>query len=322
MNMQFCKLGQAVIEAEVEAISALSNRLDERFEQACHLLLACQGRIIVMGMGKSGHIAKKTAATLASTGSPAFFVHPAEAAHGDFGMIKPEDIIIAISYSGNAKEILTLVPLIKRQGTPLISLTGNLTSALAQASDITLDVSVKSEACPHGLAPTSSTTASLVMGDALAIALLQTKGFSADDFALSHPGGSLGRKLLLKVKDLAHCDESLPLVSHNALISEALIEVTDKKLGMTCVVDNKGLLAGVFTDGDVRRALNQNHDIHTTAVNEVMTRNSQTIKADELAASALKIMQDHAITSIVIIDEDQRPIGVTHMHDIIKAGLI
>lgn len=322
MDNNFCKLAQAVIETEAKAISELSGRLDENFTLACESLLSCQGRIIVMGMGKSGHIGNKIAATLASTGSPALFVHPAEAAHGDCGMITRDDVIISISNSGETSEIITLLPFIKRHSICLISLVGNVNSTLAKASTIVLDAHVKEEACPLGLAPTTSTTASLVLGDALAVALLDAKGFTADDFALSHPGGKLGRKLLLRIDDLSHRNDDLPLVKESATISEALIEVTNKKLGMTCIMNNEGVLSGVFTDGDVRRALQKALDIQTTAVKDVMTRNCRTIVSNTLAAEALQIMNNHKITSLVIVDTESKPIGVIHMHDLIQAGVV
>lgn len=322
MNNNFCKLALAVIETEAKAVAMLSERIGPSFSDACELLLNCQGRIIVMGMGKSGHIAKKIAATLASTGSPAFFVHPADAAHGDFGMIKPSDIILAISNSGNNDEILTLLPLIKRLDLTLISLLGDISSPLAEASNIYIDVSVEVEACPLGLAPTTSTTATLAMGDALAIALLDARGFSANDFALSHPGGQLGRKLLLRIDDLCHKGDNLPIVSESASLSDALIEVTQKKLGMTCVVNNKGELAGVFTDGDVRRALNQDVNIHTVLVKDVMSIQNYTAKMGILAAEALQMMEKHKITSLVIEDDKHTPLGVLHLHDLIHAGVV
>lgn len=322
MNDELCKLGLAVIEAEASAIANLSSRIDDSFAKACEILLNCQGRIIVMGMGKSGHIANKIAATLASTGSPAFFVHPGEACHGDFGMVTKSDVIIALSNSGESQEIITLLPLIKRLGIPLISLTGNKTSPLATASNIVIDVSVEVEACPLGLAPTTSTTACLVMGDALAVALLQTKGFAAEDFALSHPGGSLGRKLLLRVDSLCHKDDALPLVSESATISDALIEVSEKKLGMTCVSASNGQLVGVFTDGDVRRALTRNVDIHTTLVGQVMSKGNHVIPFGMLAAEALEIMEAHQITSLIVTDDTKRPKGVVHIHDLVKAGVV
>lgn len=321
-TMNFCALGLAVIETEAQAVFELTQRIDERFEHACKLLLACKGRIVVTGMGKSGHIAKKIAATLSSTGSPAFFLHPSEACHGDMGMITSQDIIIAISNSGNTAELVTLLPLFKRLSVPVISLTGNKNSNLAKIAEVNLDVSVHQEACPLGLAPTTSTTVALVMGDALAIALLQARGFSQEDFALSHPGGTLGKKLLLRVEDIFHKNDEIPIVLENALISEALIEVTQKKLGMTCVVDHAGILVGIYTDGDIRRTLNNQYDINSTQIKEVMTRGARTIGPRALAAEALAVMQKHTITSLVVIDEEKYPKGVIHLHDLLKAGVI
>ena len=319
--MNFCTLGLAVIETEAQAVFELTQRIDARFEKACELLLACKGRIVVTGMGKSGHIANKLAATFSSTGSPAFFMHPGEASHGDLGMITRQDTVVAISHSGNTVEIVTILPLLKRLEVPLITLTGNVDSILAKSADVNLDVSIKHEACPLGLAPTTSTTVSLVMGDALAIALLQARGFSAEDFALSHPGGALGKKLLLRIDDLCHKEDQLPLTNEKATISEALIEVTDKKLGMTCVVDNQGYLVGVYTDGDVRRTLTRQYDINTTQLKEVMTRNCRTIQMGMLAAEALAIMQKYSITSLVVVDDDNRPQAVLHLHDLLRAGV-
>ncbi len=318
----FCQLGLAVVETETKAVADLAKRIDEKFSTACDYLLQCEGRIIVMGIGKSGHIANKIASTLASTGSPAFFVHPGEAAHGDMGMIRHDDTIIAISNSGKTEEIVTLLPLIKRLNIPLISLTGNLHSVIASASTVHIDVSVEQEACPFGLAPTSSTTAALVMGDALAIALLQAKGFTAEDFALSHPGGQLGRQLLLRVEDLLHSKKDMPVVSLGTTIAQALIEITQKKLGMTCVIDTAGHLAGIFTDGDIRRVLNKNLDIHTTLIDEVMSPHPKTIATDLLAAEALQIMQSYKITSLIVVDEMRFPQGVVHLHDLLRAGVI
>ena len=320
-HMNFCKLGLAVIETEAQAVFELTQRIDERFERACELLLACKGRVVVTGMGKSGHIANKIAATFSSTGTPAFFMHPGEASHGDLGMITPQDTVVAISYSGFTDEIVTLLPLIKRMGVPLIALTGNSESTLAKTADINLDISIRHEACPLGLAPTTSTTVSLVMGDALAIALLQAKGFSEEDFALSHPGGTLGRRLLLRIDELCHYNDQLPVVSERATISEALIEVTAKKLGMTCVVDAQGRLSGVYTDGDVRRTLTHNFDINTTSLASVMSRSCKTIKKGLLAAEALATMQKHSITALVVIDDDNRPTAVVHLHDLLRAGV-
>lgn len=321
-DMNFCTLGLAVIETEARAVFELTQRIDHRFEKACELLLACKGRIVVTGMGKSGHIGNKIASTLSSTGSPSFFMHPGEASHGDLGMITSQDVVIAISNSGNTQELVTLLPLIKRMGIPLITLTGNPDSTLAASSDVNLDVSIQQEACPLGLAPTTSTTVALVMGDALAIALLQARGFSEEDFALSHPGGSLGKKLLLRVDDLCHKNEDLPWVSEHATISEALIEVTNKKLGMTCVVSHAGTLLGVFTDGDIRRTLTRHLDINTTPLKDVMTTQCKTIAPGTLAAEALNIMQQHSITSLVIVDKDNKPHGVIHLHDLLKAGVV
>jgi arabinose-5-phosphate isomerase len=319
--MNFCTLGLAVIETEAQAVFELTQRIDARFEKACELLLACKGRIVVTGMGKSGHIANKLAATLSSTGSPSFFMHPGEASHGDLGMITRQDTVIAISHSGNTGELVTLLPILKRLEVPLITLTGNQESILARAADVNLDVSIKQEACPMGLAPTTSTTVALVMGDALAIALLQARGFSEEDFALSHPGGSLGKRLLLRIDELCHQGDGLPIAYEHATVSEALIEVTNKKLGMTCVVDNKGYLVGVYTDGDIRRTLTRQCDINTTSLKDVMTRNARTISAGMLAAEALALMQKHCITSLIVTDNENRPTAVLHLHDLLKAGV-
>jgi len=309
------------IDMEIAAVQALLPRIGAEFVRACELVLSCTGRTIVIGMGKSGHIANKIAATLASTGTPAFFVHPGEASHGDMGMITRSDVVIAISNSGETAEIITLIPLLKRLGTPLIGMTGSLTSALASASDTHLDISVESEACPLGLAPTSSTTAALVMGDALAVALLETRGFSAEDFAFSHPGGKLGRKLLLKVGDVMHDGTETPQVKPDTPLRHALLEMTQKGLGMTTVVDSKGQLLGVFTDGDLRRAIDQQVDINTATVVEVMTPNCLTIHPNMLAAEALSIMETKTITALVVEDEKQAR-GVVHMHDLLKAGVV
>ncbi len=319
--MNFSKLGLAVIEIEAQAVFELTQRINQDFETACELLLACKGRIVVTGMGKSGHIGKKIAATLSSTGSPAFFMHPGEASHGDFGMITRQDTVIAISNSGFTKELVILLPLLKRLEIPLIAITGNPESTLATTATVNLDVSIREEACPLGLAPTTSTTVSLVMGDALAIALLQTRGFSAEDFARSHPGGSLGKKLLLRVADVAHSGDELPIISEQATIREALLEVTAKKLGMTCVVNKQGVFVGIYTDGDVRRTLTHDYDINTTPINDVMTRNCHTIANDMLAAEALAIMQKFSITSLVILDDRNYPAGVVHLHALLRAGV-
>ena len=319
--MEFCKFGLDVIEIEAQAIAGLSQRMDEHFDAACKILLACQGRVVVTGIGKSGHIAGKMAATLASTGTPAFFLHPAEASHGDFGMITSHDVLIAISNSGNTQEIVTLLPLVKRLAIPLIGLTGNPRSAIAEYADVHLDLSIQQEACPLGLAPTTSTTVALVMGDAIAIALLQARGFKTEDFARIHPGGTLGKKLLLRAEDIAHQGNALPIVYDTTPINEALIEVTEKKLGMTCVVDQQGVLVGVYTDGDIRRTLTKHVDIQTTQIAEVMTTHCKTIKPGMLAAEALSIMQQHHITSLIMVNEASCPIAVLHLHDLLRAGV-
>lgn len=308
------------IEMEIAAVQALLPRIGADFVRACELILACTGRTIVIGMGKSGHIANKIAATLASTGTPAFFVHPGEASHGDMGMITRADVVIAISNSGETAEIITLIPLLKRLDVPLIGMTGAVESALARASDTHMDISVASEACPLGLAPTSSTTAALVMGDALAVALLETRGFSAEDFAFSHPGGKLGRKLLLKVGDVMHAGKETPQVAPDTPLRNALLEMTAKGLGMTTVVDAGGQLLGVFTDGDLRRAIDQQIDINTATVGEVMTPNGLTIHPNMLAAEALGIMEANTVTALVV-EDDQQARGVIHMHDLLKAGV-
>lgn len=321
MIMNFCKLGLAVIETEAQAVFSLSKCINEQFEKACELILSCHGRVIVTGMGKSGHIGNKIAATFASTGTPSFFVHPGEASHGDLGMITSQDVVVAISNSGNTQEIILLLPILKRLNVPLIVLCGNPDSTLAQAADINLNLSIEQEACPLGLAPTTSTTVALVMGDALAVSLLQARGFTAEDFALSHPAGSLGKKLLLKVDEISHSNEELPVVYEKSTISEALIEVTAKKLGMTCVVDTQGKLTGIYTDGDIRRTLTESYDINTILLKTVMTHQCRTIRPGTLAVEALTIMQRHSITSLVIVDEDHRPQGVVHLHDLLKAGV-
>lgn len=319
---KLCELGKAVIETEAKCIRDLSDRIDENFAKACQYLLNCEGRIIVIGMGKSGHIGKKIAATFASTGSPAFFVHPGEAKHGDIGMITPKDVVLALSNSGETEEILSLLPFLKRLDLPLIVMSGNPKSSLAQAATISIDISVEKEACPHGLAPTSSTTAALVMGDALAISLLQKRGFTAEDFALSHPGGALGRRLLLRVKEIMHTDDAVPKVNLDALLKNALVEMTQKKLGMTTIVNEKNELEGIFTDGDIRRAFDSNADIHQTKIQQIMTKNPKVIKANTLAAEALNIMETFKITALIVTNENNHPIGVVHMHDILRAGVM
>ncbi|CAH0993336.1 Arabinose 5-phosphate isomerase KdsD [Sinobacterium norvegicum] len=318
----FIQSALRTIDLEQQAINDLKSSLDENFDKACHFMLQAKGRIVVTGMGKSGHIGNKIAATLASTGSPAFFVHPGEASHGDLGMITKDDVVLALSNSGNTAEIVTIVPLIKRMGAPLITITGNPQSPLSQASDANLNVSIDKEACPLNLAPTSSTTAALVMGDALAIALLEEKGFTADDFAFSHPGGTLGRRLLLKVSDAMVYGDEIPRVSTNTTLSKALVEISEKRLGMTTVVDEQQKVVGVFTDGDLRRSLDSEIDIHRATIGELMNPGCQTVSPDMLAASALKIMEDNQITSVVVVDQDDNLAGVVHLHALLRAGLV
>jgi|TARA_B110000116_G_C16785855_1_gene560829 arabinose-5-phosphate isomerase len=313
--------GLRTVEIEADAVAALQHRIGSEFLAACKLMIACQGRVIVTGMGKSGHIGKKIAATFASTGTPAFFVHPGEASHGDLGMITEQDVVIAISSSGGSTEVITLLPLLKRLGTPLIAMTGNLDSPLAQQSDTHLDISVSSEACPLGLAPTSSTTVTLVMGDALAVALLEARGFTAEDFAFSHPGGTLGRKLLLKVEDIMHSGDAIPRVLLSTPITDALIEMSQKGLGFTTVCDPQGALLGVLTDGDLRRGLDQKIDIYSAVSGDLMTTEPLNINSHTLAAEALNLMENRKITSLIISD-NSTVIGVLHLHDILKAGVV
>ncbi len=322
-TQNYTALAKAVIQTELDEIQQLLYRLDDSFTQACQLLFACTGRIVVIGMGKSGHIGSKIAATLASTGSPAFFVHPGEASHGDLGMITKNDVVLAISNSGETDEIITIVPLIKRLGVPLISLTGNQNSHIATQANVNLDVSVSKEACPLGLAPTSSTTVALVMGDALAIALLDSRGFTADDFALSHPGGRLGKRLLLHVKDIMHTGSNIPIVKNNMLLSEALMVMTEKKLGMTTVVDDHNVLIGIFTDGDLRRVFEGN-DINLTrsTINDVMVKNCKVINQDQLAAEALQIMDSKSINALPVVNDKHEVIGALNMHDLLRAGVV
>ena len=315
-------LGLAVVQTEMEAVASLVDRIDTAFVQACEFMLQCEGRIVVIGMGKSGHIGNKIAATLASTGSPAFFVHPGEASHGDLGMITAKDVVVALSNSGETEEILVILPLIKRLAIPLITLTGDKNSTLAKTATVNIDVSVNKEACPLGLAPTSSTTAALVMGDALAVALLETKGFQAEDFARSHPGGKLGRRLLLLTSDIMHTGKAMPTVPTTATLRDALEEITQKGMGMTAIVEPDLKVVGIFTDGDLRRALDKQIDIHNTKITQIMTIAGKTITADYLAVDALTIMQNHKITAVLVVDEQQTLIGVLHMHDLLRAKVI
>ena len=319
---KICQLAIAVLETEAQAILNLRDRINEGFVQACKLLLGCEGRIIVTGIGKSGHIGNKIAATLASTGSPAFFMHPGEASHGDIGVITKKDVVIALSYTGNTDEILAILPVIKLLGVPLISITGNPNSTLAKIADINLNVNIEKEACPLGLVPTSSTTATLAMGDALAVALLETRGFTAEDFARSHPGGTLGKRLLLRVDNLMRTGDAIPKVKKDVLLAEALIEITNKRMGMTIVTNNDGVLAGIFTDGDLRRVIDKSLDIHNTKIAEVMTVNCKTITLGMLAIEAIQVMEQYGITTLAIVDDNNIPIGVVHMHDLLKSGLI
>ncbi|OAI28264.1 D-arabinose 5-phosphate isomerase [Methylomonas koyamae] len=315
-------LALAVIQTEMQAVAALAERIDQHFVSACRLLLACKGRVVVTGMGKSGHIAGKIAATLASTGTPAFFVHPGEASHGDLGMITRQDVVLALSNSGETGEILTILPIIKRLGVPLIALTGNPASTLAKFATVHIDVAVEQEACPLGLAPTASTTAALVMGDALAVSLLETRGFTRDDFALSHPGGSLGKRLLLQVGDIMHRGGEVPVVADTVLVGEALLEMTGKKLGMTAVIDAQGRVAGIFTDGDLRRMLEKNLDVHVTPIGSVMTRGCKSVGERMLAAEAMQIMEAQKINALLVVDESKKLLGALNMHDLLRAGIV
>ena len=315
-------LAKKVMDTEAAAITALANRLGEEFSLACQLCIDCRGRIVVTGMGKSGHIGSKIAATLASTGSPAFFLHSGEASHGDLGMITKEDVVLAVSNSGETSEIITILPLIKRLAVPMITLTGNPQSTLAKAADANLDVSVDQEACPMNLAPTASTTATLAMGDALAVALLESRGFTEEDFARSHPGGRLGRRLLLHVGDLMHVGELVPKVITGTVLSEGLLEMSRKGLGMTAIVDKKNRLTGIFTDGDLRRSLDDAVDIHNTKIDKVMTTGGKTIRADMLAAEAVHLMETHKITGLIVVDDDNKVVGAMNIHDLFRAGVV
>lgn len=319
---EFITEGHRVLRLEADAVSSLSGKLGASFANACKAILECPGRVVVVGMGKSGHIGSKIAATLASTGTPAFFVHPGEASHGDLGMITPDDLVIAISNSGNTPEILAILPMIKRLGVPLISMTGSQDSAICLQSDVCLDVGVAQEACPHNLAPTASTTAALAMGDALAVALLKARNFSANDFARSHPGGALGRRLLLYVVDIMHTGDEIPLVSEHDGLEKALIEMSQKGLGMTGIVDAEGRLKGIFTDGDLRRTLSRGLDLYDVKTADVMTPDPMVTHEDTLAAEVVNMMQQRSINSIIVVDPEQRPVGALNMHDLLRAGLV
>ncbi len=318
----FKQLAKNVIKIEQQAIADLVQYVDDSFAKACQLMYDCKGRVIVIGMGKSGHIGGKIAATLASTGTPAFFVHPGEASHGDLGMITCDDVVLTISNSGETHEVLAIIPVIKRIGAKLIAMSSNTQSTLAVLSDRHICIKVSAEACPLGLAPTSSTTATLVMGDALAVALLNARGFTIDDFALSHPGGSLGKRLLLRLSDIMHHGERIPMVSNKALIKEALVEMSLKGLGMTAVVNNKKQLVGLFTDGDLRRKKEKKIDIHHDLIDSVMTSAPCIAKAEMLAAQALKIMEEKKINGLIIVDDNHQPIGAMNMHDFLSSGVL
>jgi arabinose-5-phosphate isomerase len=315
--------GRRVFEIEREGLAAVAARIDGAFVAACRAMLACTGRVVCMGMGKSGHVARKIAATLASTGTPAFYVHPGEAGHGDLGMITDRDVVLALSYSGESDEILTLLPVLKRQGNPLIAMTGRAQSTMAREADLHLDVSVPAEACPLALAPTASTTASLAMGDALAVALLEARGFTSDDFARSHPAGALGRRLLLHIADVMHAGDDIPRVGAEATLGDALLEMSRKRLGMTAVVDADGRLLGLYTDGDLRRSLaDPATDVRDTRIEKVMTRTPVTIDADALAAEAAQLMETHKINALLVIDGERRVVGALNIHDLLRARVV
>jgi arabinose-5-phosphate isomerase len=322
-DAQLIRSGQNVFTIESRALQALTPQLDAAFAAACRSMLACRGRVVTIGMGKSGHIARKIAATMASTGTPAFYVHPGEASHGDLGMITDADVVLALSNSGETDELLTIVPVLRRQGNPILAMTGRPESTLATLADVHLDVSVDEEACPLGLAPTTSTTAALVMGDALAVALLEARGFTADDFARSHPAGSLGRRLLLHISDVMHSGDAVPKVAAGVNISEALVEMSRKRLGMTAIVDDQDTLLGVFTDGDLRRALDTpGFDLRDTPVVEAMTRSPKTIGADRLAVEAAKLMESHKISALLVVDDALRVVGALNIHDLLRARVV
>lgn len=315
--------GRRVFAIERQALDAVAARLDGPFVEACRLMLAARGRVVCIGMGKSGHVARKIAATLASTGTPAFFVHPGEAAHGDLGMITDADVVLALSYSGESDEILTLMPVLRRQGNAVIAMTGRASSTMAREADVHLDVSVPAEACPLHLAPTSSTTASLAMGDALAVALLEARGFTADDFARSHPAGALGRRLLLHISDVMHAGDDLPCVRPDASVSDALVEMSRKRLGLTAVADAEGRLLGIFTDGDLRRTLDDAQlDLRSTPIAQVMTRAPRTISSDVLAVEAAHVMEQHKINGLLVVDGEGRVVGALNIHDLLRARVV
>ncbi|MBI4548821.1 MAG: KpsF/GutQ family sugar-phosphate isomerase [Ignavibacteriae bacterium] len=313
--------GKEVIRIEAEAVAALEKRIDENFAKAVELIYHCKGRVVVTGMGKSGIVARKIVATLNSTGTPSLFLHPSDAVHGDLGMVRREDVIICISKSGDTLELHNLLPMLKRIGVPIISLVGNTSSKLAQSSDVVLDVSVKEEACPYDLAPTSSTTATLALGDALAMALLQKRNFTEEEFALYHPGGNLGKRLLLKVEEMMISGDAVPKVKREIPVRDAIFEITSKRLGATCVVDGDDKLVGIITDGDLRRLLQKTTDVAHITAEMMMTKHPKTIMKDTLAAVALQEMEAHSITQLVVVDGNHRPIGMIHLHELVKAGI-
>ncbi|MBB1088144.1 KpsF/GutQ family sugar-phosphate isomerase [Lysobacter sp. SG-8] len=320
---QLAEAGRRVFEVEGQALAAVGARIGDAFARACGLVLQAPGRVVCTGMGKSGHVARKIAATLASTGTPAFFVHPGEAGHGDLGMVTDADVVLALSNSGESDEVLMLLPVLKRQGNPLIAMTGRPGSTLATEADVHLDVTVPAEACPLDLAPTSSTTAALAMGDALAVALLEARGFTADDFARSHPAGSLGRRLLLHITDVMHAGDDVPRVREDASLSEALVEMSHKRLGMTAIVDADGHLLGLFTDGDLRRTLDDaNVDIRGARIRDVMTRSPKTIGADALAVEAARLMETHKISGLLVVDATGKVVGALNIHDLLRARVV
>jgi len=321
-TLNFIEQGLRVLDIERQALSDIAQYVDENFHKACQLIYDCQGRTIVIGMGKSGHIGNKIAATLASTGSPAFFVHPGEASHGDLGMITKNDVVMLISNSGETSEVLNIIPVLKRLGAKMIAMTGNASSTMATLANVHICIKVQKEACSLGLAPTASTTATLAMGDAMAVALLEARGFTADDFALSHPGGSLGKRLLLTLKDVMHSGKNTPIINVTQTIKDALIEMSAKGLGMTAIVDSQQQLVGLFTDGDLRRILEQRIDIHTTQIDVVMTKSCTTATQDILAAEALNIMEQKRINGLIIVNEQNHPIGALNMQDLLKAGVL
>ncbi|MFQ3257540.1 MAG: arabinose-5-phosphate isomerase [Gammaproteobacteria bacterium] len=321
-TLNFIEQGLRVLDVERQALSDIAQYVDENFHNACQLMYDCEGRIIVIGMGKSGHIGNKIAATLASTGSPAFFVHPGEASHGDLGMITKNDVVMLISNSGETSEVLNIIPVLKRLGAKMIAMTGNTQSTMATLANVHVCIKVEKEACSLGLAPTSSTTATLAMGDAMAVALLEARGFTADDFALSHPGGSLGKRLLLTLKDVMHSGANTPIIDVSQTVKDALIEMSAKGLGMTAIVDENQQLVGLFTDGDLRRILEQRIDIHTTQIDVVMTKSCTTATQDILAAEALNIMERKRINGLIVVNEKNQPIGALNMQDLLKAGVL